>query len=63
MKDTTPQRAELLMHLEAAVKIAEELGQSVCAYLAERALDEAKSANWRLDVKLRDFKSLLKDVN
>ena len=56
MKDTSRQRADLLMHLEAALILTAELGQPVTGYLIERALDEARSAQWPSDTKLRDFK-------
>jgi len=46
MRDDSEQFRQLIEHLEAAARIAEELGQSTTAYLAECALDAARAAMW-----------------
>ena len=46
MQNTSEQRQKLIAQLETAMHLAEEIGQPVTAYLIERALDEARAANW-----------------
>ena len=46
MEDQSERRRKLIEHLESAMRIADEIGQPVTAYLIERALDEARAAMW-----------------
>jgi hypothetical protein len=47
MIDSVRKRGELIRHLEAALAIADELEDGATAYLIERALDEARSRQFR----------------
>lgn len=46
MRDDMEQRRKLIEHLEAAIRLAEDLGENVTAFLTERALDEARASLW-----------------
>lgn len=46
MQDQAERRKQLIENLESAMRLADELGQPVTAYLIERALDEARAASW-----------------
>jgi hypothetical protein len=46
MRDNTEDRRKLIEHLEAAMRLAHEMGQPTTAYLIERALDEARAQMW-----------------
>ena len=46
MHNDAEQRRKLIEHLEAAMRIADELGEPTTAYLTERALDEARASMW-----------------
>jgi len=46
MQDQSERRRKLIEQLEAAMHLAEELGQPATAFLIERALDEARAAAW-----------------
>lgn len=48
MLDAAKKRQEMIDHLEAAMILAGEVGQPVTEYLIERALDEARGADWGL---------------
>ena len=45
--DKPQQRLAMIAQLEAALKLAERLKGPTAAYLIERALDEARSKNFR----------------
>jgi hypothetical protein len=42
MLDSTRQRGEIIKHLEAALGLAQEIGEDIVAFLIERCLDEAR---------------------
>lgn len=44
MQDQSEQRRKMIEHLEAAKRIADEIGESVTAYLIDCALLEARTA-------------------
>ena len=46
MEHQSERRQELIEHLETAMRLADEMGQPITAYLIERALDEARAAMW-----------------
>jgi len=46
MHDDSEKRRKLIEHLEAAMRIADELGEPTTAFLTERALDEARASMW-----------------
>ena len=48
MRDTTKHRAEMIEHLEKAFTLSEEASEPIIGYLIERALDEARAAQWGL---------------
>jgi hypothetical protein len=56
MLDTQKKRHEIIEHLEAARALADEVGQPVTSYLIERALDEARGADWGLKPYEREQK-------
>jgi hypothetical protein len=45
--DTAQKRGELIKHLEDALAIADELQDGSTGYLIERALDEARSRQFK----------------
>lgn len=42
MLNNRQQRAEMIKHLEAALRLAGDLGEETIAFLIERSLDEAR---------------------
>jgi DNA-binding ferritin-like protein len=47
MIDSAQKRGELIKHLEEALALADELQDRTTGYLIERALDEARSRQFR----------------
>jgi hypothetical protein len=47
MNDSAEKRGQIIMHLEDALALAEELNDGPTGYLIERALDEARSRQFR----------------
>jgi hypothetical protein len=45
MLDLSQPRAQIIEHLEAALRLADQTGDSLTSYLIERALDEARGKN------------------
>jgi hypothetical protein len=48
MRDTAKHRDEIIEHLEKALLLSEEASEPIVGYLIERALDEARGAQWGL---------------
>jgi hypothetical protein len=48
MIDSAQKRGEIIKHLENALALADELEDGATGYLIERALDEARSRQFRL---------------
>ena len=46
MLDAQKKRAEIIDHLERALALTVEVNQPITGYLIERALDEARDADW-----------------
>lgn len=46
MRDTAKHGAEMIEHLEKALTLSEEASEPIIGYLIERALDEARAAQW-----------------
>lgn len=51
--DLTRKRDELIAHLEAALALADEVGDSVTGYLIETALDQARAGEVSFGAALR----------
>jgi hypothetical protein len=51
--DPTRKRDELIGHLEAALALADEVGDSVTGYLIETALDQARAGGVGFGAALR----------
>jgi hypothetical protein len=47
MRDAAADRQKIIEQLESALAAANELNQAVLAYLIERAIDEARAADFR----------------
>ena len=47
MRDKAEKRGQLIKQLEDALALAEELHEPITGYLIERALDEARSQQFR----------------
>jgi hypothetical protein len=47
MKDEAEKRGELIRHLEEALTLADEIEDGRTGFLIERALDEARSRQFR----------------
>jgi hypothetical protein len=47
MIDKADKRGQLIRHLEDALAVADEIGDGRTGYLIERALDEARSRQFR----------------
>jgi hypothetical protein len=47
MIDEADKRGQLIRHLEDALELADEIGDGRTGYLIERALDEARSKQFR----------------
>jgi hypothetical protein len=47
MTDTAETRGKLIRHLEEALVLADEVGDAHTGFLIERALDEARSRQFR----------------
>jgi DNA-binding ferritin-like protein len=47
MSDVAETRGKLIRHLEEALALADEIGDAATGYLIERALDEARSRQFR----------------
>jgi glutamate mutase epsilon subunit len=48
MVDDTEKRGQLIRHLEDALALADEIQDGHTGYLIERAIDEARSRQFRL---------------
>jgi len=48
MMDQAEKRGQLIRHLEDALALADEIQDGYTGYLIERALDEARSIQFRL---------------
>ena len=48
MMDDAEERGQLIRHLEDALALADEIDDGHTGYLIERALDEARSRQFRL---------------
>jgi hypothetical protein len=48
MSNSPDKRGQIIKHLEQALALADELGDGNTGYLSERALDEARSKQFRL---------------
>jgi hypothetical protein len=46
MRDTAADRQKVIEHLETALTLSDELNQPVLGYLIERAIDEARAADF-----------------
>lgn len=53
MMDLTRKRDDLIAHLEAALALADEVGDSVTGYLIETALDQARADDVAFGAALR----------
>ena len=48
VRNVAEKRGEIIRHLEAALALADEVGDANTGFLIERALDEARSQQFRL---------------
>jgi DNA-binding ferritin-like protein len=52
MTESPEKRGQIIEHLEQALALADELGDGDTGFLIERALDEARSRQFRLASRL-----------
>ena len=57
MIDSAEKRGEIIRRLEEALALADEVGDASTGFLIERALDEARSQQFRLPVEGRQQKA------